>query len=146
MYNREAVHEDTRTPKSREFKVFDSTLNIKWLSVDFASDPDYVGIPERYLECGVQYMACEDPEAISIRTSSRISDLCQGLSALHEQLCMADKVAACPQVEAIVISSIENDKDKQEYIEFRRKMFAVLVADNPINIDFANSLDYLQRL
>lgn len=136
----------TRTPKESVFKVRDNDIHVRWISIDFESDPDYANIPERYVLCGVQYIPAQTPDGIDIRTSNKISDNCQGLSALHEKLCMVDKVASCAEVEAIVVDAAVEPDVRAEYIAFRKVMFSILIADNPSNEAFAHTLDYLNSL
>ncbi len=136
----------TRIAKERVFTVQNKDKIIRWLSVDFAKDPDYTNIPRRYIDCGVQFIPASSPDEIEIRTSSQISDQCQGLSALHEQLCMGDRVASCADVEAMVVEAAPTEEARSEYVAFRRLMFGVLVADSPDNENFARSLAYLEGL
>lgn len=146
MTSGEFAHGTTRTPRERLFTIQNKDILVRWLSIDFEADPEYINVPECYILCGVQYIPAVEPDGIEIRTSSKITENCQGLSALHEQLCMVDRVAGCADVEAMVLEAAPSEDVRAEYVAFRKVMFGVLVTDNPDNVSFARTLEYLESL
>jgi hypothetical protein len=86
------------------------------------------GIPvatarEILLQTGVMYVPTASPQ---IRVSHSLPFGLQGLSALHEELCMNQKTAGCPDVEEMMIDSIEDPQLLTDFVTTRLRMFGAL--------------------
>ncbi len=126
--------------KERTFALGDKQVVVAWESID----PVIMGWPEKYHDVGVLFIS--HGESTEVRITNHIPESIQGYSALHEQICMVEKFAACPDVEALVVASITDVAEKAEYIEFRKRMFRILLEDDQENDTFRQSLSFLESL
>lgn len=123
----------------QSFEINDNNINVSWESVD----PVAAHWPEQYHDVGVLFVPSAPDDESQIKITNHISRTLQAYSALHEQLCMIEKVDECSNIEGLVIDSIDSDEDKNAYINVRKQMFRVLTSDNPENQAFRKSLAYL---
>jgi hypothetical protein len=112
--------------KKRAFEVSDMSIPVEWASYDF--EDDVSGIPiaaarEILVQTGVMYVSADSPQ---IRVSHLLSNDLQGLSALHEEMCMNQKTADCPEVEEMVIDSIDDLSIQNDFVASRLQMFGAL--------------------
>ena len=142
----ERLRQPTREAKSETFNIEDKEFDIKWTSIDFKRDGVFKNAPKQYRSCGVLYNKDAEKEEEKVIVSSEVSEKNQALSALHEHLCMGVEGSVCHEVESIVIGSIDNEADRENYIIFRIKMFKVLCNDCPDVKSFAETLAYLESL
>lgn len=125
--------------RNRIYPINDSDVRVEWGSYDFTDD--VAGIPDAYLrtallETGVMYVPAATP---MIRVSHALSVELQGLSALHEELCMNQKTASCPDVEAMVIDSIKDPEQQTDFIRTRLRMFGALCVMDASNEQFTDT-------
>lgn len=121
------------------FEINNNDIKVRWESVD----PISAHWPKQYHGVGVLFVPSTQDDEPQIKITNHISRTLQAYSALHEQLCMIEKVDECSDVESLVIDCIESNEEKTAYIDFRKQMFGVLVKDNPENVAFQKSLAYL---
>lgn len=120
----------------QSFEINNNDIVVRWDSVD----PVSANWPKQYHGVGVLFVPNTYDDEPQIKITNHISRTLQAYSALHEQLCMIDKIDECSNVERLVIDVIESDEEKIAYIDFRKQMFGVLVNDNPENKAFQKSL------
>jgi len=142
----EKLHQSSREIRKEIFNIEDKEFNIKWTSIDFKNDKVFKDAPKQYRSCGVLYNKDAEKEEEKVIVSSQVPEKIQALSALHEHLCMGIEGSVCHEVESLIINSIDNEIDKEDYIKFRIKMFKVLCRDCPDVQSFADTLAYLESL
>jgi hypothetical protein len=106
-------------------------IDVQWTVTDFTEKVQ--GIPnesirQTLIETGVMFIGSEPP---IIEVSNRLDYDLQSLSALHEELCMIQKVAECHKVEDIIIESMKNEELKPDFIKMRIRMFEALIELSP---------------
>lgn len=126
----------------QSFLVGNEMIDVRWRSVD----PEVNNWPKRYHDTGVLFIAADDNNEAQVHITNKISVELQGYAALHEKLCMIDCIASCTDIEIGIVNSISNEDSRRQYIEFRKDMFALLVEDNPDDMVFKSTLNYLQSL
>ena len=122
--------------QNRIYRANNSVVPVEWASYDFNEDVAQITnetIRSTLLEAGVMYVPSASP---AIRVSHLLDPEMQGLSALHEELCMSRRAAACPTVEEMVIDSIESPELQTKFIETRLRMFGALCLMDSTNVQF----------
>lgn len=132
-----AVHNNT-------YNFKEGNVSVVWQSFDFS--PDVAGIPDIFvravmLDSGVMYVAAATPK---IRVSSLLDLELQGLSAVHEELCMEQKIDNCAEAEQKVIDSISDPQLRIRFISTRLRMFGALCILDGSNQKFATSRALLE--
>ncbi len=127
------------------YTVNNSEVQVDWAAYDFRED--VAGIPNISVrttleQTGVMYVPATTP---AIRVSHLLSIDLQGLSALHEELCMNQKTAACPSVEEQVVDSILSPQLQTDFITTRIRMFGALCTMDESNKDFKATFEVLSR-
>lgn len=128
------------------YRVGMDDVNVSWASYDFRKD--VAGIPDAevrttLLETGVMYIPAATPK---IRVSYLLPVGVQGLSALHEELCMNQKIALCPNVEEAVIDLVQDPQLRTDFINTRIRMFGALCMMDESNEQFkATQLLLMQK-
>ena len=108
-----------------------SPIDVQWTATDFTEKVQ--GIPnesirQTLIETGVMFIGSEPP---IIEVSNQLDFDLQSLCALHEELCMIQKIAECHKVEDIIIESMKNEELKPDFIKMRIRMFEALIELNP---------------
>ena len=126
------------------FRFSEDAIAVNWASYDFEEDvakiPDIdEEVRSTLIETGVMYV----PDAVPrIRVSHLLPYDMQSLSALHEELCMNQKIAPCTAVEELVINSILDSKLRRDFVKMRIRMFGALCM---INTQFNVTLTMLEK-
>ena len=120
-----------------------SPIDVQWTATDFTEKVQ--GIPnepirQTLIETGVMFIGSEPP---IIEVSNQLDFDLQSLCALHEELCMIQKIAECHKVEDIIIESIKNEDLKPDFIKMRLRMFEALIELNPDQESFKQTYSLL---
>jgi hypothetical protein len=131
---------------SKIYPVSNKDIRVDWASYDFSADVS--GIPDAVVrmsltETGVMYVPTATPR---IRVSHILSTDIQGFSALHEEICMNQKMTSCTDVEKTVIDSIRDPHLRAEFITTRMRMFGALCMMDNTNQQFASTLQMLTEI
>lgn len=124
----------------QSFEINNNDIEVRWESVD----PISAHWPEQYHDVGVLFVPSTYDDESQIKITNHISKALQAYSALHEKLCMIEKIDECSSIESLVIDSIDSNEEKITYIDLRIKMFGILVNDNPNQGSFNKSFDFLK--
>lgn len=121
-------------------------IPVIWQSYDFSNDVS--GLSDEHvravmLDSGVMYVPVADPK---IRVSHLLDLDIQGLSALHEELCMERKTARCSVIEETVIDSISDSDLQIRFINTRLRMFGALCMMDGNNQEFAATHQLLEEI
>ncbi len=128
---------------NRLYTVNKNDVAVSWGSYDFSQDVAGILDPNvRTIlsETGVMYVPTAKP---AIRVSHLLQPAIQGLSALHEELCMDQKTAPCPKVEEMVLDSIDSPSLQAEFIATRLRLFGALCLMDQTNELFATTQQLL---